>query len=112
VEQLMLYFKDNARLGDTARPQLILAIMLVDQVYDGVNQPECWITSINDSTHGPNSKHFTGEGVDIRTKNLTATQRTLVVGRLQSKLGPLGYDVILEDEGGNNEHLHIEWDPK
>jgi hypothetical protein len=108
----MMYFKDAVRLSDLARPQLVLAMVLADQVYDSLGVVECWITSINDSVHGTNSKHYRGEAFDMRSKNLTTDQKILAHSRLRAKLGPLGYDVLLEDLGGSNEHFHIEWDPK
>lgn len=69
------------------------------------------ITSGNDSAHMPGSKHYVDRALDFRTKHLTAGMKQMLVVSVRRRLGP-DYDVILEDEGGNNEHLHIEWDPK
>lgn len=108
----MLYFKDNVRLGELARPQLVFAMVLCDQIYSSLGMDECWVTSINDSVHGANSKHGKGAAFDMRSKTLTGDQRQDAWQKIRAKLRPLGYDVVLEDLGGNNEHFHIEWDPK
>ena len=53
----------------------------------------------------------TGEALDIRTKQLTRSERVGLVDALRRRLGP-DYDVVLEDVGGPNEHLHCERDVK
>lgn len=68
------------------------------------------ITSAQDSTHGAGSMHPLGRAVDLRTKNLTPAEKHGLRDRVRERLGD-AYDVILEDEGGPNEHLHVERDP-
>lgn len=69
------------------------------------------VTSGNDRTHSRGSKHYTDEALDFRTKNMLKTEKHLFVATLKKRLGR-DYDVILESEGGANEHLHVEYDPK
>ena len=69
------------------------------------------ITSGNDKTHAMKSKHYSDEALDFRTKTMKPLNKHNFVFGLKQRLG-LHYDVILEDEGGPNEHCHAEYDPK
>lgn len=62
------------------------------------------ITSVNDGTHMQNSKHYTNEAVDLRTRDLPVTSLPKLCNDLKRVLGP-DYDVVLEAD-----HLHIERD--
>lgn len=70
-----------------------------------------YVTSGNDRVHRPDSKHYTDEALDFRTKHLNEVEKDALVKTVKKRLGA-DYDVILEDEGGNQEHLHVEWDEK
>jgi hypothetical protein len=79
----------------------------------------CVITSANDGKHSPTSLHHGKAGkftdglcraLDFRTKHFTGWKAGLV-DAIKEALGE-NYDVILEDEGAENEHLHVEYDPK
>lgn len=69
------------------------------------------VTSGNDSVHARGSKHYADEALDFRTKHLSEGQKHAWRMELKRRLGR-DYDVILEDENGTNEHLHVEYDPK
>lgn len=92
--------------------------MIVHSVYNFYNIL-CTITSCNDSKHGAGSLHPYGRAFDVRTKNIealtgssNATARKQDIVRIcREQLGPQ-FDVVLEDLGGENEHMHVEWDPK
>ena len=69
------------------------------------------ITSGNDSKHMTGSKHYTYEALDIRSKNFpTAKAKREFMAAVLKRLGS-GYQMILEFEGGVNEHFHLEHDP-
>ena len=72
---------------------------------------ECIVTSANDSTHGPNSLHYKGKALDLRTKHIQVMDKARIVKDLKEALGPQ-FDVVFEAEGTANEHCHIEFDPK
>jgi hypothetical protein len=72
---------------------------------------DCIITSACDGTHSPTSLHYSGNAIDYRTKHLPDTHKMLLEGRIQSRIGK-DFDVILEDMGNDNEHLHVEYQPK
>lgn len=92
-------------------PAMVLAANRVDQIYVSYNQPECWITSGNDSTHATNSKHYLGRAFDFRTKTLPDTVKDAVFQAVRSALGP-EFFVDLEDRGKMNEHLHVQFGRK
>jgi hypothetical protein len=69
------------------------------------------VTSGNDKVHARGSKHYTDEALDFRTKHLKSADKLALRNAVKQRLGR-EFDVILEDEGGNNEHLHVEHDPK
>ena len=92
------------------KPQIILAAILAERVYSKFGVSAMIVTSCNDGQHMTNSKHYTGNAVDLRTKTVGLARQ--LVEAIKVQLKPLGYDVIFEDEHGDNEHLHIEYDPK
>lgn len=66
-------------------------------------------------THGLDGEHKVGSlhrlyaAVDIRTKNLkTEVDKTNLYFKLMDKFRAPRYDVLFEDRGGVNEHIHIE----
>ena len=72
---------------------------------------ECIVTSANDSKHGPNSLHYKGKALDLRTKHVQVMDKGKIIKDLKEALGPQ-FDVVFEAEGTPNEHAHLEFDPK
>lgn len=74
-----------------------------------VNQPDnLVITSLNDGQHSPNSRHYKNEAMDIRSKTFTSRDDKRVFRQeFELFLGP-SFRVILEDEGTDNEHFHVQ----
>lgn len=87
------------------RPELLLAIMVADGIYlkKGKNLV---ITSINDGRHSETSLHYSGCGVDLRTRYFTKRVQLEVVKLLKENLTK-DYDVILEKD-----HAHLEFQPR
>ena len=85
---------------------LVIACAVVNSA-NILNLPDMLITSGNDSKHMPGSKHYLDEALDFRTKHLKKVDKHKLVTEVKKRLG-LKYDVILEFEGGINEHLHVE----
>jgi len=80
---------------------------------------ELVITSIYDGTHLPTSRHYTGEAIDVRSKNFkTLEDKTKFRGELEDALNShpaavaqgLGdsFRVLIEDGGKDNEHFHVQ----
>lgn len=70
------------------------------------------ITSVNDSTHSKNSKHYSGQALDIRSKNFPSKDsKHRFIQALGEDLHGTGtglYTILLEDEGKANEHIHVQ----
>jgi len=84
-------------------PQMAIAYTIACKVY---GQYACVITSGSDGKHGPNSLHYSGQALDLRTNNLPPQAVQSIVDRLKEALGAQ-FDVVLESD-----HIHIEFDPK
>lgn len=74
-----------------------------------VNQPEnLVITSINDGKHQDDSRHYKNEAVDIRSKSFASREdKRIFRYELELFLGSF-FRVLLENEGTENEHFHIQ----
>lgn len=72
---------------------------------------DCVVTSGIDGTHSLGSEHYTGLAVDIRLHHVPGDRREHLVAEIRDALGP-DFDVLWEAAGTDNEHLHIEYDPK
>lgn len=112
----MLSFKPNVRLSALS-PQMVLAVTVINDLFRIYYNTNCTITSVNDSTHGADSLHGVGRAIDFRTKHIAIGDldraeklrflRQRVADALTSE-----FDVVLEAVNKDNEHLHVEYDPK
>ena len=92
-------------------PQMVLALLIVEGCYHRqIPDYEVWVTSCNDSKHMDGSLHYIGKAADTRTKDFTGDKHQLLTD-CREALGA-NFDVLLEGEGTDNEHLHVEYDPK
>ncbi len=105
----MLILKEGVRLTNLV-PQMCIALQVAEGLYAKCGA-DCVVTSANDSSHSINSWHYKGRAIDLRTKNLSTEDSHLILNALKQNL-ELDFDVILEAEGTDNEHIHIEYDPK
>lgn len=89
-------------------PLIRLVVALANAAQHGVfaDVPELVITSGLDGVHSANSLHYALRAIDIRTRNLDATQTSVLLTLLRKELGT-GYDVVQELD-----HIHVEFDPK
>ncbi len=85
------------------QPQMVLAYILACKCYGGY---DCVITSCSDGKHGPNSLHYKGLALDLRTRHLPGQALQSILDKLKEALGAQ-FDVVLESD-----HFHIEYDPK
>lgn len=88
------------------KPQLAVAYTIICFVYYAHTGKWATITSGSDGKHGPNSLHYGGHALDIRTNTLRVEQVHPVFLDLKKALGDQ-FDTVLEDD-----HIHIEFDPK
>lgn len=86
-------------------PGVVKIMLVAEDVYDDFGQ-EAVVTSLMDGKHKHNSKHYTGEAVDLRTFYFSTEEKEEVANILSDELGS-DYDVVLESD-----HIHCEYDPK
>lgn len=84
-------------------PQMAIAYTIACKCY---GQYDCVITSASDGKHGPNSLHYSGQALDLRTRHIHGQGLQLVVDKLRESLGSQ-FDVVLESD-----HIHLEFDPR
>lgn len=87
-------------------PKVVIIACAVVNAANELGLPDMLITSGNDSTHMPGSKHYSDQALDFRTRHLTGPQKRELVEAVRRRLGR-DYDMVLEAD-----HLHIESDPK
>lgn len=87
-------------------PQMAVAYCIAQDVYREKVGMSCVITSGSDGKHGPNSLHYSGKALDLRTNSLRPEQVHPVFVALKTALGGQ-FDVVLEED-----HIHVEFDPK
>lgn len=107
----MKVIKPGASIRGLA-PQLFHAWDVFNELYKDRGYTECVLTSGVDSKHGYGSLHYVGLAIDIRSHILKdSVEKQQIRDMAAYALGP-EYDVVLEDLGGENEHFHIEYQPK
>ena len=80
----------------------------MDRKYHGVKPDKLVITAMANGVHAPNSKHYKGEALDLRSNNFpTRESKRAFRTDLEKELGPK-FRVLLEAEGTLNEHFHIQ----
>jgi len=85
--------------------RMLPVLVAAEQIYHDEGF-DLWVTSGLDGVHSDNSLHYTGKGLDFRTRFFTKAQTKLVFEKLKVALGR-DYDYVL-----HSTHIHIEWDPK
>ena len=88
------------------KPQIAVAYTILCTIFQRHVSAPCVITSASDGTHGPNSLHYQGLALDIRTRHVIPAMLLLIVRDAKNELGDQ-FDVVQEDD-----HLHVEFDPK
>lgn len=99
------------KAGVKVSKQAVIAVAFINATNQLSLKEDMLVTSGNDSSHMPGSKHYSDEALDFRTKHLSADDKHALRDTVKKRLGR-DYDVVLESEGLTNEHLHIEFDPK
>ena len=100
-----MIFKEGVKIAG-ARPEIIIAMTVADQVYKGITGREVVITEVTGGKHGTGSLHYVGAAIDVRIRDLSKILVSRIVLQLRECLGE-NYDVVLETD-----HIHIEFQPK
>ena len=77
----------------------------VDRIFNEVISRDAVVTYTTNGTHSSGSLHYSGNAIDLRTRDLSNNQRQCTTERLRDALGS-DYDVINEGD-----HIHVEYDP-
>lgn len=99
------------------QPEMIIAVLVFMGLVQDITNVVT-ITSANDGKHKDTSRHYSGNALDFRTRDmfntLSDSQRMYELSMLRSQLTSSlpGFDIVLESINLPNEHIHIEWDPK
>ena len=108
----MILFKSDGVNIKVLTPELALILYRLETFHRLKLVPmpdDLVITSINDSTHGIDSKHYKNQAIDIRSHNFDSIgHKQLFRKEFERVLGSEIYTVLLEDEGGANEHFHVQ----
>lgn len=99
----MIKIKPGVRLTGL-RPEVLLGVQAADSVYAKYGL-DCVITSAVDGIHSKGSLHYTGQAVDLRTRD-SGAKINEIVRDIKEALAE-NYDVVLEKD-----HLHLEFQPK
>lgn len=103
-----IHYKSGA-VNALMHPRLAWGLyVLCEAIYD-IAEVIPVVTSVWDQSHGEVSLHYIGCAADVRSKNLTKSQKQKVLLTVQDKLGD-EFDLILEADGEPHEHFHLEWD--
>ena len=105
----MLKLKPEVRFHDAQQALAIIAIA-VENAFRSLGH-DAIVTAAADGAHKPDSFHYRGLALDFRTKHVTIpSTKAEIVARVRDALPQC--DVLFENEGTPNEHLHVEYDPK
>jgi hypothetical protein len=98
----MLRIKPGVKLAGMS-PQIGLAIQAAMAIWTA-DGDTLTITSVNDGRHSHTSLHYSGQAVDLRTRDLSDPQRKADL--LGEALG-VDFDVLFEVD-----HIHVEYQPR
>jgi RHS repeat-associated protein len=79
---------------------------VVDQAFQVFIGRDAVVTYGQNGRHKPGSLHYTGNAIDLRTRDLSRADLSSITSLLQGYLGD-NFDVLNEGD-----HIHIEYDPK
>lgn len=88
------------------QPQILLAAVVASEVYSEHGVQLCVITSANDGNHSHTSLHYSGNAIDLRTRNLPPGAAPEIAKIIKERLGR-DFDVLFEGD-----HIHIEYQPR
>ena len=89
--------------------ELLLGMMIINNVFVR-NGVEPRITCLLDYKHSYHSEHYKGDAVDIGSKEFSTELKHKLLSEIQERIN-CEYRIILENEGGINEHYHFEYNP-
>lgn len=96
------------------KPELLIGLNILYSIWkehlEGIGT-DMIITSLNDSTHSQTSLHYNGCAADVRTKAVDERNKASILREFKDSANE-DFELILENEGMENEHFHLEFQPK
>lgn len=106
----MISIKDGAKI-DGLKPEILAGLMIVEKVMSHFGF-DTVVTEGTGGEHMVGSLHYTGYALDIRCKHIELpSKKHEIMLEAKAMLGE-NYDFILENEGKDDQHFHMEYDPK
>jgi len=87
------------------KPEILIGVIIANDTFSKLGH-ELVITAGLDGVHMKGSKHYIGQAVDIRSRDILPERLLTVFAALKMNLGA-NFDVVKEDT-----HIHVEFDPK
>ena len=84
------------------QPQMVLAYGIIEPILRKYNQPAV-ITSGSDGHHSNRSRHYSGQGLDFRTRDMEVSNRSKATAEIKEALGEEFY-VAFEIN-----HIHVQF---
>lgn len=97
---------------EVLRPEIYNIFPVIDQTWNRHAKETIPVITSAFRPGEANLLHAKDRALDIRSKNLSTDQKESILVDLTDALYQKGYDILLEDRGSDNEHFHIEYDPK
>lgn len=95
---------------DGLSTQALLAMYVVDQVFESNGIKRTVITSVNDGKHSPTSLHNIGNAFDVRTRGLTVALVAKLVADIKARV-TRHFDIVNEHKF-KGPHIHVEYQPR
>jgi len=102
---LWVFAHEYGTTSQGLKPEIISIESIVDRAFNSTAGRDAIITYTTNGRHRQNSLHYSGYAIDLRTRDLTSSQKGQAAEILRGALG-VNYDVIVEPT-----HIHLEYDP-
>jgi hypothetical protein len=87
------------------KSSILTILHKVDEAHKEVIGRDAIITATLNGKHMKKSLHYSGNAIDLRTRDITKVKAEELTKKLKEKVG-IGYDIIFEKD-----HIHLEYDP-
>jgi hypothetical protein len=91
------------------RAEIVAGLQILTPIASNLGIKTLVLTAGTNGKHGDGSLHYSGLALDIRSRNLTREQKMGLLQGFNTSAGK-NFDFILEDQGLDNEHFHLEYD--
>lgn len=95
------------------KPQILVGLQILLPIFQAAGVP-LFVTSGCDGTHHAGSLHAYGYAFDLRSATKYGKDSAVDVSLLEQGRDALNgqFDFIIEGEGTENVHFHLEWDAR